>query len=867
MYRMLVVDDEQVVLDSMKYIIDGDFSGKIELYTVRSGREAIEISEELSFDIVFMDLKMPGIGGIEASKEIKANHDDVSIVFITAYEAFSFAKEAIQIGVKEYLLKPIIKDKVVILLNKMIRNIEKKRGKRKEQLLLLEKFQNILPVLENSFINALLLSGAGSDDFAKYKNLLEIDEDGGYIITVELDDANSMAAWTKSVDLGFKNDCIFKPVFEMVKTRYHCLVSGITVNRAVFFIPCSDFENEYKQRISAISMGEYIRKQIFEQTDIDALIIGIGCCFQGMENIVQSFEQSLLAIRHSSGSDLLHIMDVEQIHKINRNYPMKTERQLFNNISLAQVDDAIKNFDLVFNWLVEEYGKDSETFKMKIYELDVLLNRLLWDYADRDEDFPIHSDDTRYIDQISSVTEIRAWFIRRIKAVISFIRKEKSDHESIVIKKVKTYLKNNFMNELSQSKVAEEVTISPHYLSKLFKDETGISFVEYLTDVRLENAKDLLKSGHFSVKEICFRVGYTDPNYFSRLFKKVVGVSPTQYKDEEMSWEPDNGVYIIPGEDSSTGRADGKILIGLSMASMYEERWKKDKRAFLKRAKELGCEVLVKIADNNHEKQIQQVQTLLHKGIDVLVIIPQNSEKMGRIIADVKTENIKVISYCRLIMNADIDMYIAFDGIRIGELMAETVVNEVPQGNYVIVNGSKSDYNSRMYNQGIRNVLEDHVQKGSIHVVAEIWADDWQPQVVKREVERVITRDPGVHAIICGNDTLAEAAIQVLDAYGLAGSIKVTGHDADFSGLKHTLDGTQLMTVYTSFESLAALAADYAFNIARGQEVKTHWSIFNGLKDVPFLKKQPVAVTLDNIKEIIQVSGYYDHEEKAKGFY
>jgi two-component system, response regulator YesN len=860
MYRILTVDDEKIALDAMQYIVEKNLAGRVELTVARSGREAISTTEENSFDIIFIDLKMPGIDGIEATREIRKRDRDCNIVFVTAHEVFDFAKEAIQLGVKDYLLKPIHEDAVVSLINQLIYAIEIARGHRKEQLLLREKFRNVLPVLENSFINALLLSQTAQADLNRYRDILDIDETGGYILTIELptegqppDDSGSGDRFS----LGFKNEDVFDPVFESIRSRHRCLISALTVNRVVVFKPCATDENEYAQRVSAIKLGEFVKRKILEQTDVSAVSIGIGRTCAGMDNVVQSYEESLKAIRCDTGSGLVHIMDLEQVSVSRPPYPIVRERQMLRNIGLGRDEDALRDYDFIHVWMTEVFSDNLEMIKTKTNELVVLLNRLLWEYCEDPEDGTADPNARLHLVSLNSVSEVQSWFRRRIKATCESIRHTKITHESELIKTVKSHVQDHYMEEITLGDVSHIVNISPHYLSKLFKDETGTTFILYVTTVRLEKAKELLKHGCFSIKEVCYRVGYSDPNYFSRLFKKHVGVPPTQFKDEEVGWLPGSGVYVVPAEPTKVARRRQKIRIGLSLASLYEDRWKRDKRAFIERAGAMNAEVITKVADNNCEKQIQQVQSLLQSDIDVLVVITQNSEKMARTVADAKALSIGVIAYCRLIMNADIDMYIAFDGIRIGELMAKTIVDSVPTGRYVIVNGAHSDYNSQMYNQGIHNILQEYVQNDRISIIAEIWANDWQPDEAQRAVERIVAQGAEIDAIICGNDTLAEAVIQVLARYGLAGTVNVTGHDADLSGFKHTLDGTQLMTVYTPFESMAEQAADYAIRLAQGEEITTNWSIFNGLKNVPYHKLMPVAVTRDNIQEIMKVSGYY----------
>src|SRR5215470_15345066 len=176
------------------------------------------------------------------------------------------------------------------------------------------------------------------------------------------------------------------------------------------------------------------------------------------------------------------------------------------------------------------------------------------------------------------------------------------------------------------------------------------------------------------------------------------------------------------GGNSSGGAK--KIKIGLSMDTLKEERWQKDRDMFVKRAEELGADVVVQSADGNDETQVKQAESLLTQGVDVLVIIPHNAEVCGTIVDAAKRQNVPVISYDRLIKNSVPDLYISFDNEKVRELQAKYLFDRAPKGNYILIGGAPTDNNAKLLRQGQLNILQPSIDKGDIKIVADQWAKD-----------------------------------------------------------------------------------------------------------------------------------------------
>lgn len=304
-----------------------------------------------------------------------------------------------------------------------------------------------------------------------------------------------------------------------------------------------------------------------------------------------------------------------------------------------------------------------------------------------------------------------------------------------------------------------------------------------------------------------------------------------------------------------------KVKIGLSMATLQEERWQRDRDIFVAKAKELGADVIVQTANNNSDDQINQVKYLLDQDIDILIIVPHDAEKSSTSVQLAKKSGKKVISYDRLVKNANADLYISFDNVKVGEIMTEYITKKVPTGNYVIINGAKTDNNSYMFNEGYKNVLKSFINNGSINIISEIWTEDWRSEDSFKCVERALQSGNKVDAIIAANDSLAGAAIEALAEQRLAGKVQVAGHDADLSGCQRVAEGTQLVTVYKPIEKIAQIAAEIAIKMAKGESVETNSTISDGKYVIPYYMIQPILITNLNLKQTVIKDGFHRLED------
>ena len=301
------------------------------------------------------------------------------------------------------------------------------------------------------------------------------------------------------------------------------------------------------------------------------------------------------------------------------------------------------------------------------------------------------------------------------------------------------------------------------------------------------------------------------------------------------------------------------------MDSLQLERWQHDRDLFVRRATELGADVYVQSANGNDAVQVRQAENLLTQGVDVLVVVPHNGQICASIVDSAKRENIPVVSYDRLVRDSDVDFYVSYDNVKVGQYQAQYLLKRAPKGNYVLIGGSPTDNNAHLFRNGQMEVLKPSIDRGDVRVVADQWAKDWLPSEALRHTENALTQAHNdVVAVLASNDSTAGGAIQALEEQRLAGKVLVSGQDADLIACQRIVAGTQSMTVYKPIAPLATRAAEIAVALARHQSTNTNGKVSNGFKDVPSLLLEPVSVDKNNLLQTVVKDGFLSLDDIYK---
>jgi D-xylose transport system substrate-binding protein len=303
---------------------------------------------------------------------------------------------------------------------------------------------------------------------------------------------------------------------------------------------------------------------------------------------------------------------------------------------------------------------------------------------------------------------------------------------------------------------------------------------------------------------------------------------------------------------------DGKKpKIGFSIEAMKGERWQTDRDSFEARAKEVGADVIFADAGGDDQRQLQQVKDMIKAGIKVLVLLPHDAAMANRMVDAAKSANVKVISYDRMVPNGDVDLYVSFDRVQIGRMQAEYLVKHAPKGNYVLIAGSPTAEDAKNLHDAQMSVLQPYIDRGDIKVIADAYTKDWLPSEAYLFMLKAIDSSQGkIAAVLASNDGMAGGAIQALGEHNLAGKVFVSGQDADLNAVICIAQGTQSMTVYKPVGNEAAVAAEEAVRLAKGEKTRANRTVKNGKVDVPAILLKPIEVTRVNIKATVVKDGF-----------
>lgn len=316
---------------------------------------------------------------------------------------------------------------------------------------------------------------------------------------------------------------------------------------------------------------------------------------------------------------------------------------------------------------------------------------------------------------------------------------------------------------------------------------------------------------------------------------------------------------IKAGVNAKNKSSKDKVKIGLSIDTLIIERWKRDCEIFIQTAEANGAEVIVRNAANDENEQAVQIEELVSLGVDVLVVVPKNAYSLSDVLEKVKAKNIPVISYDRLIMNADISLYCSINSESVGKLMAESLLENHNSGGYFCILGSEEDYNMILVDKGIRDALSG----SNVTIDFKYFTPEWNYDLAYSKMNSLLNGGLVPEAVICGNDAVAECVIRSISEHKM--EVPVVGQDCDISACRRVIQGTQYASVYKPIYELASNVAVIACKIGRGEAVETaagtSETIENGLKNVPVYWLEPVLVKKDNLKEVVIDSGFHSELE------
>lgn len=537
MYKILIADDEYlerkalgIILKERSGIKDIEIVGK-----AAKGEEAVELAVKNKADIVFIDIKMPGMNGLQAIKKIKAELPEARFVILTAYDEFEYVQEALKLNIEEYLLKPVKPEKVITVMLSLIKKIEASRKEEKVREKMKEKLDMVIPYIKMSFVFDLIFLNIDTVEEIKSRTeFFDIDELPSAVMIADID---KFARTTVNQD-EVRRQLHKKEVFSVIKdfaAAYSSLMIVPMSSDKIVILYFGEKKYQNKQIKNWLRQtAEQMVADIKRKTDF-TITIGIGSYYDDPRMVDRSYYEALGAIRNSilvGEKSVIHWEDIKNNDYEDIAYPYDIETKLIEKLKTAKTEQLAELIDTLFdNWQLDD-NFDSMMVKSRILELLGVLSRSAVEAGAKYKDIsPLNYKYTQQLFKINTINALKKWLY---SLVIKFIEKvdevEEEDKEKIIYDGVK-YIQSNFTDDISLTEAATAASLSVHYFSRLFKKEMGCTFKEYLTELRMREAKKKLKNRDDNIANIAKAIGYNNPGYFSKVFKKYEGIPPSEFRN------------------------------------------------------------------------------------------------------------------------------------------------------------------------------------------------------------------------------------------------------------------------------------------------------------------------------------------------
>ncbi len=529
MIKIIIADDEILEREVYKVIISRHFPELVVVAEAETGRQAIEMYELHRPHLILMDVKMPGINGIDAIEEIRKKSRNAKFIIISAYNFFDYAKEAMKYGIEDYILKPVAKDEFMKVIGKALKKIEDEINIEKQELELKEKLKSVLPILENELTFAVMMSD--DSKIKQYSKLINVDISSGYLV-VGLIKEDSFET-TNEVARSLTIQKIQEFIKENMPELKPCLISSFVSNKILMIFPWKTEISTYEIKEDSYNKMLILRNAIKSNFKVK-MCFGISDAYKDLTQIRNSYNQALTVINNidSFEIDIVNYGDIKSNAVKPFQYPYEIEKQLTEKIRLGITEQALRAFVSIFDYTRDCLKGDVDRIKFELLELYFALSRMVYEYDTAYiglDDFIMNKNKYH---NLKTIIEIYHIFEENIKSLCEKFKEERNKKAKSIMFQAIQYVNENYMKEITLEEVAKKVCISPNYFSRMFKSELNQNFIDYLTHIRIETAKGLIIKENKNISDVCWDVGYNDPNYFTKVFKKVTGLTPSEFKEK-----------------------------------------------------------------------------------------------------------------------------------------------------------------------------------------------------------------------------------------------------------------------------------------------------------------------------------------------
>lgn len=525
--RIMIVDDEENFRKAVIHKMDWSSMGYEVVADTDNGVDALELAGRMLPDVIITDIKMPYMDGLTLSKQVRNQLPGTKVVILSGFDDFDYAKRAMKYDVKEYILKPIQSSELKEVLEKLKREIDEERNEKRSIEILHKQYLKSLPIIREKFLVTLLEDYMNENKINELAKVYELNIEASYYAV------SVLKAEKEREDDYYKGELLTLSLKKIVEEQMLkcCDCHSLIYREFVIVIALLPTREKHVDFIDFMN-----QICIIAGTLIGARIsAGIGSVYDNLVKLSESYNEAKTAIEYKvlfGDGMAISIEDVEPI-KGRTVYPFENilTSRLIHEIKLGEEKDVAFIVCQIIN-SIKKAELSLQEYKAIIMELVLEIYKLCGVYQlDNDEIFGHNFDVCVDTFKFSSLDVLKQWLEKVCKKIRRVIRDERKDSTKMMVEDAKVYINENYDKcDLSIEKVCEQMVISAAYFSTIFKRETGLSFVSYLTKIRMEKAVELLNTTNEKTYIIADQIGYQEPNYFSFVFKKYYGVSPTKYR-------------------------------------------------------------------------------------------------------------------------------------------------------------------------------------------------------------------------------------------------------------------------------------------------------------------------------------------------
>lgn len=536
MFKVLIIDDDIFVHSNLKKLIDWEKEGFILCRAAINATEAIQIIAEENPEIIFTDMSMPGLSGVEIIKYLLLNHPQTKVIGLSAYDDFEYVKESMKLGAVDYILKHTLTPELLLNLLQSVKQTiirEIREGERSQKIE--EQIQTGKSVLQQNFIRMLVLEGNHNkiEVAAQIEALdLELGLENLVVVTGEIDDYPVLSEKYSVIELENLMKSFNEMSAEILRDMGQSVISLLEEGRFVIIFSFEDISSQsiYNQVFTSLSR---IKTTIKRYLNITACFAMVGIC-KDITDINNYFlkAERLLSKKFYEGKDrIFHDPSVEAMHHDFHVLDIGAEKQLLHLVKSGERDRVKTYLKEIFD-KIQQYQPDLKSAKITFITLLNIINKIARDYSIQmtfiygDEDDPYQQ-----LDKFETVREIGAWFLKLYDNLIDSIELlcVNPEYDEITNKAIE-FIRKNFRDEISLTDIANYIGVNSSYLSRKFKKDCGKGVIEFLNSFRIEQAKLLMENGRKKVKAIANEVGFYNYNYFFKVFKDSQGMTPLEYE-------------------------------------------------------------------------------------------------------------------------------------------------------------------------------------------------------------------------------------------------------------------------------------------------------------------------------------------------